>query len=89
MTVESKIPIGVVYAVAIMLAVALTSCTERPDTEVVDGIAFALNPQRSAERTWINFSTDSLFQISYSDSLPVFGPFIERFDTKDQLYITI
>ena len=86
-TAESKIPIRAVYAVAITLAVALTSCTEKPDTEVVEGIAQTLNPRRSAERTWIKFSTDSLFQISYTDSVPVFGPFLGRFDTKDQLYI--
>ncbi len=87
MTAESKISIRAVCAGGIMLAVALTSCTEKPDTEVVEGIALTLNPRRSAERTWINFSTDSLFQISYTDSVPVFGPFLGRFDTKDQLYI--
>ena len=87
MTAESKIPIRVIYAVAIMLAATLTSCAEKTDTEVVKGIALTLNPRRSAERTWINFSTDSLFQISYTDSVPVFGPFAKRFDTQDQLYI--
>ncbi len=87
LTAESKIPIRVVYAVAIMLAAALTSCAEKTDTEVIKGIALTLNPRRSAERTWINFSTDSLFQISYTDSVPVFGPFAKRFDTQDQLYI--
>ena len=87
MTAESRNPIIAVYTVAIMLAVALTSCTENPGTEVVDGIALTLNPRRSAERTWINLSTDSLFQISYTDSVPVFGPFLGRFDTQDQLYI--
>ncbi len=84
-TAESKIPIRAVYAVAIILAVALTSCAEKPDTEVVEGIALTLNPRRSTERVWNQFSTDSLFQISYTDSVPVFGPFANRFDTKDQL----
>ena len=87
LTAESKIPIRVVYAVAIMLAAALTSCAEKTDTEVIEGIALTLNPRRSAERAWINFSTDSLFQISYTDSVPVFGPLAKRFDTQDQLYI--